>query len=796
MATKRRVTADTPIGRVKLDAMGSPVAAMKVDAMQAYVGVADLLRSVINEASAEAWQRIKGRIDYIYDNLDHVLGRLDKETGFGHEVKAQVKTGKKLLFKPNLVNPSNIDPVTHGEGLGNTACTEWPFVAALMRWFHDKLHITYHEMAIGEAASATSSTAGYYSVAFNGGRRITSETIMEGRSGNFYGGWGFYFVRKYLSETHQTTHKDDPMNGYEESTSGKYLPPGKADNRLLIYDLNRTYDIKGKGRTVAVPDGANFKEITLHKVIVGGDPADPVDMKDYPGCVLVNVPRLKMHAIDLLTNAIKNLGIGLYPMEANDEKDTHNTRWKYAFPFGPMPGMKTEIPHQVWFPKMADGTGAPVRLKSGRYAVKKTAGMAGTQADVIKATLNQGVFILHVVDAIQAINVSHTGDGMATKVNEGYVFASLDPVALDLLCARYCLKTIPMAEARKLKKERRLPSDFFQRVPVPKIEGPNIVNGEGYDSPLWRYNLFAYCEKHRLGQQKYYVTGWDATKGVPMASLYGHLGHIEAGKFSELTTNTLYYNPTNLMWCLQQTVFAYLDANDHLTSSSYRKEVMEAFDENGDGVVDYDEMGKKGFWHHAIRLGASSMQIRGAEKYGFLRGTFISGASSLKFSNEAWNTEKHDFMKEYRTITAASMAFRMSQMDIESPDFLFPAMTWGKGKWPSVQFASYIGIAMPIYGMGFPMRIDLLSLYGRAFQYADKTLNGTSYTGSLGSVSDPEAVNRYINAVSQGTKPLNFVLYVPVGFGTMAGRSVPNIEETDDPSKVFTANFDNGREVW
>jgi hypothetical protein len=123
-------------------------------------------------------------------------------------------------------------------------------------------------------------------------------------------------------------------------------------------------------------------------------------------------------------------------------------------------------------------------------------------------------------------------------------------------------------------------------------------------------------------------------------------------------------------------------------------------------------------------------------------------------------------------------------------------MTWGKGKWPSVQFTSYIATAASIYGLGFPMRVDLLSLYGHAFQYADKTLNGASYTGSRGPVNDLEAANRYIEAVSQGAKPLNFVLYVPVGFGTLAGRSVPNVEETDDPGKVFTARFDNGQEVW
>jgi len=796
MATKQRVNVDSPIGRVKLDVMGSPVAAVKVDAVQAYIGVADLLKSVINESSAEAWQKIKNKIDYIYNNLDHVLGRLDQQTGFGHKVKAQVKSGKKLLFKPNLVSPSNIDPLTHGEGLGNTACTEWPFMAALLRWFHDKLDITYHQMALGEAASATSMTAGQYSLAFNEGRQITTEAIMEGKSGDFYGGWGFYFVRKYLAEAHPTTHQDNPMNGYEESVSGKYLPPGKAGNRLMVYDLNRTYDVRGKGRTVPTPDGANFKEITLHKVIVGGDPADPDDMKDYPGCVLVNVPRFKIHAIDLITNAVKNLGIGLYPMEASSDGDPKDTRWKYAFPFKLIPGMKTEIPHQVWKPKLDDETGLPIKNEKGKYIVTKTAGMSGTQADVIRATINQGVFMLHVVDAIQAVNISHTGDAMALKVAEGLALASLDPVALDLLCARYMFKTIPMAEARKLQKEHNLTTDFLQRVPVPKPEGQNIVTDTGFDSPLSRYHLFKYCEKRGLGKQKYYVIGWDAVTEAPLASLKGHLGRVKGGEFSELMTAEFYRNPTKLLWDCQRMVLSYFEANDKLTGSNYRQEIMAAFDENGDGVIDYDEMGRKGFWQAMLRLGAYGMHVRGSEKYGFLRGSFLSGSQGIKYSNPLWNTAGHDFTKEYRAAAAATIAFRMSQVETESPDFLFPTMTWGKGKWPSVQFASYIGMAMSIYGMGFPMRVDLLSLYGHAFQYADKTLNGASYTGSRGPVSDLEAANRYIEAVSQGARPLSFVLYVPVGFGTMAGRSLPNVEETDDPGKVFTARFDNGQEVW
>jgi hypothetical protein len=55
---------------------------------------------------------------------------------------------------------------------------------------------------------------------------VTTEAVIEGKAGNFYGGWGFYFVRKYLAQTHDPSHKDDPMKGYDESVAGTYIPRG------------------------------------------------------------------------------------------------------------------------------------------------------------------------------------------------------------------------------------------------------------------------------------------------------------------------------------------------------------------------------------------------------------------------------------------------------------------------------------------------------------------------------------------------------------------------------------------
>ena len=793
MSFEKGMKVESSIGVLSTDTSGSPVAAVRMEPGRAYAGMPVLLQRVIDEDSAEAWEEIKGRIDYIHAGLDHALGKLDEETGFTASVKAQVKQGKKLLFKPNLVAPLCIDPATHGEGMGHTTCTEWPFMAALMRWFHDKMDISYHEMALGEAASATSAVGVLFSLQYNEGKRITTEAVMEGRSGDFYGGWGFYFVRRYLAESHDVSHADDPMKGYQESVSGEYLPPGRAGDRLLVYDLNRLYDNASKGRVVPVPDGANYQEITLHKAIVGGDPSDSKDMKDYPGCVLVNVPRLKIHAQDLLTNAVKNLGIGLYPQEAPCNDGSGKRRWLYGSP-DPVPGMKTELPHMPWIPQMDDETGLPMRNEKGEYIVTRTRGMPGTQADVIRATQDQGVFMVHVVDAIEAVNISHPG--MGVRVPEGFGLASLNMVALDVMCARYCFKTVPIVEARQTQKERGLPTEFFHRVPIARIDGKNIVTDEDIDSPLFRYGLYRYMEERGVGRQQYYVVGWDTVTEMPMASLEGHLGRVDGKEFHELITTTMYYNSTCMLWDMQRTVLSWADASDRLTGSSLLKEIMDGYDENGDGVIDYDENGRKGHWTPVMRFATAAGGLTATAQHDRLRGAFLNGAKMRRYGNREWNAQGHDFLEQFRLIEVTALAFMVSRMEFENEDPFFNGMTVGKGKWPSYQFASYLSVAGAIYGMMYPLRVDNMSLYGYVFQYADKTQNSSAYTGSTGIDSDLEAVNNYIKAVAGGASTLDFVFYVPAGFGTIVGKSVPNIEETGDPGRIFTASFNGGKEVW
>jgi hypothetical protein len=147
-------------------------------------------------------------------------------------------------------------------------------------------------------------------------------------------------------------------------------------------------------------------------------------------------------------------------------------------------------------------------------------------------------------------------------------------------------------------------------------------------------------------------------------------------------------------------------------------------------------------------------------------------------------------------VSFAQLAFKMSQAAEESVDPFFKTMSWGKGKWPSWQFVFNEASNNAIYGSRFLTKIGLGSIYGNAFQYADKTMNGGSYSGSTDIPSAADSINKYFEAISEGSDPLDFTLYVPLGYGSLEKVKIPNVEETEDPNMMFTAHFNSDREVW
>ena len=412
---------------------------------------------------------------------------------------------------------------------------------------------------------------------------------------------------------------------------------------------------------------------------------------------------------------------------------------------------------------------------------------------MIRAVQNQNVFMLHVADAINIINVSHNADGFDERVPEGYIWSSLDCVALDLFCARYCFTTVPMLKALKLMEENQWNTEFVHYVPEARVKGMNITTTTGIDSPLFRYNLYRYAEERGVGRQKYYVVGWDSLTETLFASLKSHLGRIYDGRFHELKTKALYYNQTNMLHSLEKTILSYAKACDALTGSSVYPEIMGIFDENHDGVIDYDEMGR-GFETALYCMMAHSVDLMLTEICGALRYNFYQPAYNIKNSDKKWNLEGNDYVKERIIMERVVYAYTLSQSEKATPDLFIQGMSYGRGMWPSWETVTYLYTLNLIYGSQTREDISLGSLYGNAFQYADKVLNAGAYTGSIDDTkSDPDSIKKYFEALSAGALPLHFTVYVPMRYGSLQDEKIPNVEETDDPGKVFTAHF---RDVW
>ena len=785
---------DSLIEKQAIDHSGSAVGVVRMDVVKSYSGIGELLQEYLNNSSPEAWDKIRTKIDYTYKNIDFAMGPLETETGFRKEIQSRIDNGQKLFFKPNLVLTSCINPETRGPDLGSTACTEWAFIAALMRWFHDKMEISYHQMALGEAATFMPSAAAQYSKTNPEKRIITPEATIEGKIGNFYCGWGFYFARKYLAESLPSSSKDDPMKGYEESVAGIYSPPGRVSDKLMVYDLNRISDDPSKGREIVVPDGVNFKSITLHKAVVGGSADDPKDLRDYPGSVLVNVPKLKVHSHAFFTNAIKNLGIGLYPMQS---MKLGKQQWDYSIPSNTIPGLKGAIPHTVWVAEMDSESEMPKRDEKGEYIVRKTGGLTATMIDIIKAVRSQNIFMVHVVDGIEAINYDHQGALLGRRNPEGMVFAGLNPVATDLLCARYMFSNVPLKEALAQGLDDGNGGRFPQKVPLPVVEGKSIITKTGYDCPISRDVCFKNAEKRGLGMRNYYVVGKDAINDSFLVSVQGHLGTINSGTFSDLITKNLYFDVYKFPWDLQQTALHYFSAVDKLSGSSLKKTFLELFDENKDGIVSYEEFGKRGSRDFTAHVAARYISDLGTNPLAYFRTTFLRGSKLLKTSDRRWNPQGHDILRDTRYGAACLTAFNMSTMATEGEDPFIPNLKWGKGKWPSFQLAYHVYLGANLYGNQYPSKITLLSLFGSAFRYADLTQNGGEYAGKVQSRPNPDALGKYFSELKEGKKkPLNFIFYVPAGYDTIANAKIPNVEVTSDPSKILTAVFSDGKETW
>ncbi len=700
---------------------GSLIGAVRVKPQSSYVGVPELLEKYIKEKDETAWGEIKEKIDYTYGALGHALWPVLRKDNYKDKILAEIKAGKKLFFKVNLINPRVLELVgdgTPGTTTGVVACLDWALVAALMRFFHDELRIRYYQMAVGDA--------GTWMPAYSAFLKCTPEALVEGTpygaDAGYWAGWPFYFVRKYLSETtKQHNSKDDSQIGYLDSIKGTYVTPGQAtiQGKLMVYDLNNA-EWFDRGRRVPVPDGGdNHKEgIVIHKAIVG----DPDDPDNYPGCVLVNPTILKVHSATILSAAMKNLGMGVWPMRAGHDDDPDTYDWMYSYPPDYPPGIKGGVPgweekgtwkghgvfHQRWYVVKANDEGMPLKITD-----IPNMGVDGSIVDMNLAIKGQVPYVLHVIDGVKVVDIAHTGIGGGVAREEGLVLASEDPVALDLLCARYMFKNVP--------RDPNSPHKFERTVPLPRYDEASgaIVTDSGVDERVSRATLFDYAARRGLGKLSYYVKGRDETTTLssPLVSKDGHFGKIEDGKLAEIMTDHLYFHMGGSLWDLQPGVLAYARATDQLSGSSYYEEFM-ALDENGNGIIDDSEKGKNGVAGCSLAVWSIEVNLMGKGEAN--HATFFRNSRWLKYADPAWNVGKVDSTRGIMTTACFAVALGLAtdkENEGQDPFFGIPyGAVNGMPKWPSLQFARYNFEMFFIYNVMYPNAVEYSKKTGKGFR--------------------------------------------------------------------------------
>ncbi len=830
-----------------VDCRGALIGAARIDPLLSYAGeyeitgqspatilvngIADLLASYIQsdylgEPAEDIWEEIEQRIDYTYEGLDPVLkpilgGRVSLPNGSsrvfltrsGKKLRCEVvRKGKKLFFKPNIVisevlgyDGSGSAPLNqYGcPGSGVQACTDWCFLASLMRWFHDNLDISYHQMAVGEASPTTRLVREIINqnLPFD----YTTESVLEGRISRFddpnggpgsplyYGGYPFYFVRKYLKRKHSPDHQDDPMQGLMESQQGIYLPPGAATEILPIYNLSNAeaHTSDARGRVITFPHGAQYKEITVHKAIIG----DPDDQANYPGCVLINVPKLKVHGITATTNAIKNLGIGLWPTESGLDTDPNTPDSKYGLPssvnypgctFAPFSSFKGGVYHSRQSHGIqynCDGAIEPSSIP-GNY----NDGIKGTMVDIDCAVIGRHGWVpytLHVCDAITVTNVSHSGAANGYSKNEGLILASEDPVALDLFGARYLYKNVPCGQVPG--------HPFAVYAPYGDIkydaDANTIVSSTGvYEFPVENDPLFAYAESRGLGTQRYHVVGLDLTtskmQDALLASKKGHFGRLvfdeEPGphrpfQFEEIIAQPqqsvglppFYVSMDDPVCTLQNTLRRLAIAVDEYTQSNrgflpgYEAQ-FDAADLDGDGKLAIGDDANNIDTLLGIMAFAYSFMAVGQTE----RCEFHAAVKSVKYAEPAWNQQGAG--RSIETIPFIMALFLASQPEsADTVDQFFNSTPYGIGgdgkmRWPSLQWSRYL------------YELDAVDTgYQRASEYATKM--GYSFQLRV-----------------PGSLP--YFSYIPNPFLSLG---LTGIEETEEPDEMFVARFYNsaGEEV-
>jgi len=854
----------------KPDSNGSLISVMKLDLDKTYIGVPDLLQiyiqneylllnnkiageqeRVAKKAMEDAWQEIEEKIDYTYEHMQQLFKNIwDENPAAKRRIINDVKCRKKLVIKPNWVTPlEDIDPSTWGPGAGWGGSTAWCFIAALLRYFHDKLEIPYSMMALAEGGDKHE-----FDVAFLNklGLPITDLAIYEGRAVDaqgkpyWYGGIGMYFARKYLAGRHPDDHDDDPMLGYIESLTGSYVPPGKA-NGLFLYNLNRVNEgnvANGRARLVDVPDHGyrDYEKLWIHKVLVGdGTP-------EYPGAIIINAAKLKIHPLGNVTLCLKNM-FGVTPQWAGADNDISTPDYLYSIP-APYPGQaarehaglppcnKGGIPHDPHYGPL-DANLVPV-LRKGRKRGRKYElyfegpegtrngpnnchGIEGIIWDTYIALKNLGIYTLNVIDGIIGANSWHEASGpvglVVEPTLEGLMIASEDPVAIGKFCYRYLFKKVPLDQARALKQGSGFKTTFLDIALIPKLVNGNLETYTDFDetTQIPEFDLrHAVAAEIGLGNLTYHVKGQDVMGGGKLVSVEGHFGKIKAKTFQDIITP---YRYITIMpaYSMQKSTLAYMKAGDELTKTAvgYHVPLVEtyptceacinAWDYDRDGVIDTLSMAPNNAsrgWLGALVHSTRVVWLKEQDYMdGILKGIFRVIVHMTRSLNPSWNADGHYWLDSFSVNNATLVGIQMASTPappggLEDPFF---GNKWGSWTdhdgtahmcWPSPHYALWVSNMSSLFGPDIADgTISEESAYGMAWQYAVKKTEA-SY----------KSIAEYFGALKEGATLLPFVFHLPPEYVLLDAHGAPLIPHTavgSSPGQMFKAIFDSPiNEVW
>ncbi len=359
--------------------------------------------------------------------------------------------------------------------------------------------------------------------------------------------------------------------------------------------------------------------------------------------------------------------------------------------------------------------------------------------DIIAAVSDQDIFMMHIVDAVEAINRDHTGNRPGRQGAGRTGVAGMDPVATDLFCARYMFSNVGLKEAEEAGLDDGAGGRFPQAVPLPLLKEKAIITTRGYDCPLSRDFSFERAEKRGLGRRLYYVVGGDDITGQPLASFRGRLGYLDGDNFKEIVTTGLVYRLAQDALGYAEDLFRLLGCRGSIAGDFIEKKFSRHLRRRRRRHCDLRRIRKKRALrnNHVFRRTTDELRAEENESESF-RAIYALMSNSLRCSNPEWNPEGHHINREQIYGSVCVVAQLMSLSPKEQEDPFVPGLMWGKGKWPSYSLAYDRYLKQLIFGFKYPARVGIACLYGMVCTYADFRQNDRKFMGQIARTRQPQ----------------------------------------------------------